>query len=348
MRLDDALATRKWNTVVLDESQAIKNAESQTAQAAYKLVAKTRFALTGTPVENRLEELWSQFHFIMPGFLGGKSHFQEVYSRAIESGEILASQALKNRIRPFVLRRLKRDVAPELPPLTEVVLRCPMPEEQREVYKAVHQAAKVALQGNSDLKTLQVLEHLLRLRQAACHPSLLPGEPASVSGKTDLLLHKINQIVEKGHKALIFSQWTGFLDLIAKEIDSNGHDYLRLDGGTRDREGAVKSFQSDDGPPLFLISLKAGGTGLNLTAADYVFIVDPWWNPAVESQATDRAHRIGQEKPVIAVRLISEDSVEERIMALQKAKKELAEAAIGGAEAFTGKLSREELLAVLD
>ena len=347
LRMDTKIQTRKWKTVVLDESQAIKNAESQTAQAAYELDAQQRFALTGTPVENRLEELWSQFHFVMPGFLGGKKHFQENYARPIELNNAVVAETLRHKIKPFVLRRLKSEVAPELPPLTELVLRCPMPEEQRAVYKAVHQAARVAIESDQEMKTLQVLEHLLRLRQAACHPRLLPGDRPDISGKLDLLVGKLAQVVAKGHKALVFSQWTGFLDLIENAAQEHNISTIRLDGTTRDRADVVSRFQSDDGPPVFLISLKAGGTGLNLTAADYVFLVDPWWNPAVESQATDRAHRIGQEKPVIAVRLITEDSVEERILALQAAKKELADAAVGGAESFTGKLSREDLLGVL-
>jgi SNF2 family DNA or RNA helicase len=163
----------------------------------------------------------------------------------------------------------------------------------------------------------------------------------------DLLVRKLKQVISEGHKALVFSQWTGFLDLIQAAVEAEDLGTVRLDGSTRDRAAAVDTFQADDGPPVFLISLKAGGTGLNLTAADYVFLVDPWWNPAVEAQATDRAHRIGQDKPVIAVRLISEDSVEERILALQAAKKELAEAAIGGADSFTGKLSRSDLMSVL-
>lgn len=347
MRLDDKIKNRKWKTVVLDESQAIKNAESQTAQAAYALQAKWRFALTGTPVENRLEELWSQFHFVMPGFLGGRKHFQETYARPMELGELVAGETLRRRIKPFVLRRMKKEVAPELPPLTELVLRCPMPDEQRDVYKAVHQAARVAIEADDGIKTLQVLEHLLRLRQAACHPQLLPGNRPNVSGKMDLLVRKLKQVIREGHKALVFSQWTGFLDLIQAAVEAEDLSTVRLDGSTRDRAAAVNTFQADDGPPIFLISLKAGGTGLNLTAADYVFLVDPWWNPAVEAQATDRAHRIGQDKPVIAVRLISEDTVEERILALQAAKKELAEAAIGGADSFTGKLSRSDLMSVL-
>ena len=346
MRLDETIRDRAWNTVVLDESQAIKNPESQTAQAAYKLQAKHRFALTGTPVENRLEELWSQFHFVMPGFLGGKKHFQESYAKPIELGDATAAEALRRRIKPFILRRLKSEVAPELPPLTQLVLRCPMPEEQRNIYKVVHQAAQVALDSNSEMQTLQVLEHLLRLRQAACHPGLLPGEHPPISGKMTLLSQKLQEVVEKGHKALVFSQWTGFLDLISEELQREEIGHLRLDGATRDRAKAVDDFQADDGPPVFLISLKAGGTGLNLTAADYVFLVDPWWNPAVEAQATDRAHRIGQDKPVIAIRMISEDSVEERIIALQNAKRELADAAIGGAESFAGKLTRDELMSM--
>lgn len=344
LRLDSVVRKTRWKTVVLDESQAIKNPESQTAQASYELKAQHRFALTGTPVENRLEELWSQFHFVMPGFLGGKKHFVETYAKPIEAGELTAAETLRRRIKPFILRRLKSEVAPELPPLTQLVMRCSMPDEQRDIYKVVHQAAQTALQSDTEIKTLQVLEHLLRLRQAACDPRLLPGEHPPVSGKTKLLLQKLGVVVEKGHKALVFSQWTGFLDIISEEMTQAGIDHLRLDGATKDRQGVVADFQSSTGPPVFLISLKAGGTGLNLTAADYVFIVDPWWNPAVEAQATDRAHRIGQTKPVIAIRMISEDTVEERIIALQNAKRDLAEAAIGGAEAFAGKLTRDELM----
>jgi superfamily II DNA or RNA helicase len=344
LRLDPKITETEWRTVVLDEAQAIKNPESQTAQAAFSLKAEHRFTLTGTPIENSLDELWSQLHFVMPGFLGGRTAFREEISRPMEQGDQKAAALLRSKISPFVLRRLKEDVAPELPSLTEMRVMCHLTETQRSIYDAVMSAAKMELKTEEGSRTMKVLEHLLRLRQAACHPRLLPGDRPDESGKLQVLIEKLHSVVAGDHKALVFSQWTGFLDLIQEELDRCGINYVRLDGTTRDRESVVEKFQSDDGPPVFLISIKAGGTGINLTAADYVFITDPWWNPAVEAQATDRAHRIGQQRPVVAIRMIAEGTVEERIASLQQAKKELAEAALGGEEAFTGRLSRKELM----
>ncbi|MCB9759669.1 MAG: DEAD/DEAH box helicase [Alphaproteobacteria bacterium] len=345
LRLDEALSAERWAAVVLDEAQAIKNPESQTAQAAFQLDTERRLSMTGTPVENRLDELWSQLHFLMPGFLGGRTSFRDRYGKPIALGDAGAAQALQRRVRPFVLRRRKQDVARDLPPRTDLVLPCTLPDRQREVYEAVRLAAReevAAMVGAG--RTLQVLELLLRLRQAACHPGLLPGrDPSEPSGKLDELLQRLDEIAAEGHRALVFSQWTSFLDLIQAGLDDAGLSWCRLDGSTRDRQAVVDRFQADDGPPVFLISLRAGGTGLTLTAADYVFHTDPWWNPAVEQQATDRAHRIGQDKPVFSVRLIAEDTVEERILALQESKRALAEAALGDA-AFLQGLSREDLL----
>ena len=219
----------------------------------------------------------------------------------------------------------------------------------RDRYDAVAQAARaevVKLVGGG--RTLEVLELLLRLRQAACHPALLPGQrPGLPSGKLDVLLDQLDEVVSEGHKALVFSQWTSFLDLIEAALRERQLRTCRLDGATRDRAAVVRTFQADDGPPIFLLSLKAGGTGLNLTAADYVFHADPWWNPAAEAQATDRAHRIGQDKPVFSMRLIASDTVEERILELQDKKRALAEAALGEGELVEG-LSRDELLALFD
>jgi superfamily II DNA or RNA helicase len=349
LRLDNVLQERDWNCVVLDESQAIKNPDSQTARAARGLKANHRFALTGTPVENRLEELQSQLDFLMPGFLGTRKGFQERFARPIEQGDKSAGEALRRRIRPFVLRRLKSEVARALPPRTEVVLRCELPPDQRAVYQTVQLAAREKARELVDgHRTLEALEHLLRLRQAACHPALLPGDRTEASGKMDLLMEKLIEVVSKGHRALVFSQWTSFLDLIEQELERRGQTALRLDGSTRDRQGLVDRFQADDGPPIFLISLKAGGTGLTLTRADYVFHTDPWWNPAVEDQATDRAHRIGQTRPVISVKLISADTVEERIVELQAAKRALAAVAIGDEQGLVERLGRAELLELLE
>jgi SNF2 family DNA or RNA helicase len=312
--------------------------------AARALDAEQRLALTGTPVENRLEELWSAFHFVSPGLLGGRREFRDRFGTPIESGDRRAQQALRRRIRPFVLRRLKSEVAKELPPRTDIVLRCTLSDEERGIYDSVRalaraDVARLLAQNNM----LQVLEVLLRMRQAACHPGLLPGKSAPSSAKLDRLVETLEEVLAEGHKSLVFSQWTSMLDLVEPALRARGIGYVRLDGATIDRAAVVARFSAADGPPVFLLSLKAGGTGLNLTAADYVFHLDPWWNPAVEDQATDRAHRIGQERPVVSCRLIAEDTVEERILALQERKRGIARAALDE-EALAKGITRDELL----
>lgn len=349
LRLDqEVLASRRWAAAVLDEAQAIKNPESQVAQAAFRLDAAFRLCLSGTPVENRLDELWSQFHFLNRGFLGGRRDFQTRYAQPIAEGVGEVAERLRQRLRPFVLRRRKQEVARELPPRTDLVLRVPLDPGERELYDALRASTLeevVARLGNSG-GVMAALEALLRLRQAACHPALLPGQEAERSSKVDLLLERLDQAVGDGHKALVFSQWTGLLDLVEPGLRAAGIDFLRLDGSTADRGGVVAAFQDEGGPPVLLASLKAGGTGLNLTAADHVFLLDPWWNPAAEDQAADRAHRIGQERPVFVHRLVAEGTVEERILALQEKKRAIAEAAIGDASA-AASLSREDLLELL-
>jgi superfamily II DNA or RNA helicase len=349
LRLDaKALAARSFGAVVLDEAQAIKNPDSQTARAAYALRAGFRLVLTGTPVENRLEELWSLMHFANRGLLGGRSDFAEQFGRPIAEGRAGAAAALRLRIRPFVLRRLKKDVAPELPPRTEGVLRVELTDGERAVYDAVRAATQkdilALLEGGKGV--MQALEALLRLRQAACHPALVPGQTAPTSSKIEALLEALETAVSEGHKALVFSQWTSLLDLIEPALARAELSFARLDGTTRDRGDVVARFQADDGPPVMLVSLKAGGSGLNLTAADHVFLCDPWWNPAVEAQAADRTHRIGQTRPVFVYRLVAAATVEERILALQDAKRALMDAALGDAEHAAG-LTREDLLALL-
>ena len=350
LRIDaDMLSGIKWGTAVLDEAQAIKNPTSQVAQAAFRLQADLRLTLTGTPVENRLEELWSQFHYVNPGLLGGRRDFQERYSKPIAVGEPGAAARLRARIKPFVLRRMKEEVAPELPPRTDMVLHCRLSRDERLVYDTVRAASRdrVVQELGGGGSVLAALEALLRLRQAACHSSLVPGQHAEESSKIKLLVESLEQAVAEGHKSLVFSQWTSLLDLVEPALHAAGIPFVRLDGSTRNRGDIVEHFQSDEGPPVFLISLKAGGTGLNLTAADHVFLLDPWWNPAVEEQAADRAHRIGQDKPVFVYRLVAEETVEERILELQERKRALADAALGEADR-AASITREELLELLE
>ena len=359
LRLDaQALSARTWNAVVLDEAQAIKNPDSQTARAAYALPASFRLALTGTPVENRLEELWSLMHFTNRGLLGGRSDFADRYARPIAEGRDGAAAALRQRVRPFLLRRLKQDVAPELPPRTDAVLRVELGDSERAVYDAVRAATRkdvLALLGGDDGDgkakgrgggMIAALEALLRLRQAACHPSLVPGQSAPTSSKLEALLDALSTAVAEDHKALVFSQWTSLLDLIEPALARAELPFVRLDGSTRDRGDVVSRFQDPAGPPVMLVSLKAGGSGLNLTAADHVFLCDPWWNPAVEAQAADRTHRIGQTRPVFVYRLVAAGTVEERILALQDSKRALMDAALGDGAAAAG-LTKEDLLALL-
>jgi superfamily II DNA or RNA helicase len=343
------LTARHWDVVVLDEAQAIKNADSQTARAAFQLPGTFRVALSGTPVENRLEELWSVMNFTNPGLLGKKSTFSEQYVAPIAVGDAGAGERLRARIRPFVLRRMKRDVVPELPPRTDAVLHVELDAAERGVYDAVRAATRQEVTerlGHGD-SVLAALEALLRLRQASCHSGLVPGQNAERSSKIDRLLETLEETVADGHKALVFSQWTGLLDRVEPHLAAAGIPFTRLDGSTRDRALVVRGFQEAGGPPVMLVSLKAGGTGLNLTAADHVFLLDPWWNPAVEDQAADRAHRIGQERPVIVYRMVAKDTVEERILALQTKKRALSDVALGEANQAVA-ITRDELMALLE
>jgi superfamily II DNA or RNA helicase len=349
----DVLASVTWDTIILDESQTIKNPDSQVARAAYQLKGRWRLTLSGTPIENRLDELWSQLHFTNPGLLGGRTDFGDRWAEPISLGNAAAAARLRERIRPFVLRRMKSEVARDLPPRTDAIMYVELDEAERTTYDAIRAATQseivALLQAGGGV--MAALEALLRLRQAACHPALLPmavrgGAAPQQSSKTERLLEALEDAVADGHRALVFSQWTSLLDLIEPHLTAAGIAFTRLDGTTVDRAGVVAEFQADDGPPVILLSLKAGGTGLNLTAADHVFLIDPWWNPAVEDQAADRAHRIGQDKPVMVYRMVARDTVEERILELQERKRALADAALadaGGAAAIT----RDDLLALL-
>jgi superfamily II DNA or RNA helicase len=350
LRIDiEKLRETTFKVAILDEAQAIKNPESQVARAAFRLNATFRLTLTGTPVENRLEELWSQLHFTNRGLLGGRRDFRERYEKPISVGEPGVAAHLRHRIKPFVLRRMKEQVAPELPKRTDMVLHCTLDAKERDTYEAIRLSTRemVAEQLGQGGNVLAALEALLRLRQAACHRGLVPGNTdATGSSKVNLLVQTLDAAVSEGHKALVFSQWTSMLDRVEPALKVAGIPYVRLDGSTRNRGAVVERFQDPSGPPVFLISLKAGGTGLNLTAADHVFLLDPWWNPAVEEQAADRAHRIGQDKPVFVYRLVTTDTVEERILELQDRKRALADAALGEASQ-AGGITRDELLNLL-
>ncbi len=348
LRMDiDLLGQTTWDTIVLDESQTIKNPDSQVARAAYRLGGAFKVTLSGTPVENSLEDLWSQMHFLNPGLLGARAEFEREFGAKIRAGDGSAAQALRGRVAPFMMRRLKKDVAVELPPKTEVVLECELDGEERIIYESVLAASRGDvlrhLADGSNL--LSVLEVLLRLRQACCHVGLLPGHTAAISSKVRLLLESLEHSIEQGHRALVFSQWTSLLDLVEPALDERRISFGRIDGSTLDREGVVRDFQRPDGPSVLLLSLKAGGVGLNLTAADHVYILDPWWNPAVEDQAADRAYRIGQANPVLVHRLVARDTVEERVVALQAHKRELLRATVG--EGQVAGLTKEDILSLL-
>lgn len=335
--------------VILDESQAIKNPAAQTSKSARVLKSRHRLALTGTPVENSTIELWSQFAFLNPGLLGSLDYFRNEFVNPIEKkGNEAAAEFLRKMVYPFILRRTKDQVAPELPPRSERILYSDMEPAQRKLYNRTRDTYRSMLLGmleNEGLHNtrMKILEGLLRLRQISNHPSLVDEKFRGSSGKFELLLETLQTLQAEGHKALVFSQFVQMLKLVRRELDKRKVPYLYLDGQTRNRQERVDSFQSDPKIPFFLISLKAGGQGLNLTAADYVIHIDPWWNPAVEMQATDRSHRIGQDKPVFVYKLIARNSVEEKILQLQTQKKELVDQLVTTESGFFKNLSEQDV-----
>ena len=336
----------EFNCVILDESQAIKNEAAQITKATRLLRARRRLAMSGTPIENHLGELWSLMEFLNPGLLGRSSGFQKAMT---DNPDLTQREWLARALRPFILRRTKGQVAKDLPDRQEDTLYCELAPAQRKQYDEIRDHYRRSLLGAVDKKGLnktkiQVLEALLRLRQAACHPALIDTKyQAKDCAKFEALLPRLQELIEEGHKVLVFSQFTGLLALLRGELDTLGLRYEYLDGKTRDRQARVDRFQNTPELPLFLISLKAGGLGLNLTAADYVFLLDPWWNPAVEAQAIDRAHRIGQVRRVLAYRLIAKDTVEEKVLMLQQQKKELADAILNEDNALIRRMTREDL-----
>ena len=339
----------RFHYAVLDESQAIKNPLSQTAKAARLLNAEHRLVMTGTPVENNAFELWSQFAFVNPGLLGGMEYFKQEFAAPIEKkGDEAAAEFLRKMVYPFILRRTKDQVAKELPPRTEKILYCDMEPAQRRFYNKTRDQYRAMLLGiveeqGMNQARMKILEGLLRLRQISNHPKLVNPKFRGGSAKMELLLQELRMLQEGGHKALVFSQFVQMLKLVRQELDRQKVPYVYLDGRTRKRQERVDEFQTNPDLPFFLISLKAGGVGLNLTAADYVIHIDPWWNPAVEMQATDRTHRIGQDKPVFVYKLITRDSVEEKILQLQERKRALVSQLISTESSFFKSLSAEDI-----
>ncbi len=335
----------QFDYAILDEAQAIKNPSAQASKAVRLIRSDHRLAMTGTPIENHLGDLWSLFDFLNPGMLGSStaSGFLQPFE---EDNQRIAR--LSNALRPFILRRTKEQVLKELPEKTEQTLYCTLSPKQEKLYRELRDhyrkslTAKVKEVGIKR-STIHVLEALLRLRQAACDPRLVDPKQSVVGAKIDLLMEQLRGVIAEGHKVLIFSQFTSLLSLVKQAIDIQGWGYEYLDGKTTKRAEHVKNFQENSKCPIFLISLKAGGLGLNLTAADYVYILDPWWNPAVEAQAIDRAHRIGQQKPVIAYRMIARDTVEDKIVQLQQSKRQLADAIITADQSLLQQLSLDDL-----
>lgn len=345
-----------FETVILDEAQHIKNRKSQNARAVKSLKAQGRFVLTGTPLENSVLDLWSIFDFVMPQYLGSERDFKERYEIPIAKvGDSGASARLARRLRPFVLRRKKIDVASDLPEKIEQVAYCELAEAQKTLYADVLQASqkKVAAtvkSAGANAGRLTLLNALLRLRQICCDPGLLPVDDAQKihSAKRELFLELLEEALEGGHRILVFSQFVQMLRILEEELQTREIDYLYLDGSTKNRDAIVQNFQKDAHHKVFLISLKAGGVGLNLTGADTVIHYDPWWNPAVEDQATDRAHRIGQTEVVTSYKLIAKGTVEEKILKLQEKKRDLIRATLGDESRFTSSLSLEELRELLE
>lgn len=347
VRMDiDIFSPVTWDLVILDEAQAVKNPAAKISRSIRRLHSSNRIALTGTPIENRPLDLWSLFDFLMPGFLGDKVSFQEIYEQqdreALDTLGILTS--------PFILRRMKKQVCSELPVKTEVTMLCDFNESQKAVYDDILTTGKHQVSRQvEEAQSMQALTVLLRLRQAACHPSLVPGEEAyhGSSGKFEMVWETAQEILGNGYKILVFSQFVAHLELVRHMFEQHGVEHHVLYGSTRQRHKVVDRFQQSPNPCVFFISLKTGGVGLNLTEAGYVFLLDPWWNPAIENQAIDRSHRIGQENPVTVYRFITRNSVEENVNQLKEKKKLLEKAILNQSEFENIPFSKNELLELI-
>lgn len=350
----DELKNFYFNYIILDESQNIKNPASKSFKAVRSLKSKHKLILSGTPVENSVSDLWSQLTFLNPGLLGTQAFFYEEYVQAIEKKkDEEKARKLQSIIKPFVLRRTKEQVAAELPPKTEQVIYCDMSEDQAAYYEKTKSAYRNDLLQSMDdgtfaQKQVQLLQGLTALRQLANHPVMIDGEYISDSGKFENVIHTLDNVLKGGHKVLVFSQFVKHLDIFKKHFEAEHIAFAYLDGSTRNRGEIVSEFQQNTELKVFLISIKAGGVGLNLTQADYVFILDPWWNPAVEQQAIDRTHRIGQDKKVFIYKFIAKDTVEEKILALQNRKKSLANSLITTEESFFKSLSKDDIRDILN
>ena len=341
----DILHSYTFEYIVLDESQNIKNNDSLTFRSVIQLQGKHRIALTGTPIENSLKDLWAQFRFLQPDLLGEESAFHKQFIIPIRQGNVRMEKRLQQIIAPFILRRSKSEVAPELPPLTEETIYCAMSEKQSESYEQEKNSLRNILlqqpENRDRYHMFSILNGILRLRQLACHPQLIFPDFDGISGKTEQIIDTFDTLRSEGHKVLIFSSFVRHLEILAEVFRQRGWKYALLTGSTNNRPSEIAHFTEQKDVQAFLISLKAGGVGLNLTQADYVFIIDPWWNPAAESQAIARAHRIGQDKQVIAYRFITQNSIEEKILQLQEDKRRLAETFITDSEALPA-LSNEQ------
>lgn len=343
----ECLALREWATLVYDEAHTLKNSATKMFRAALELKSAARVLLTGTPLQNHLSEIWNLFELADPGLLGPRSDFAERFVLPVEKhGDREVQRRLKRLISPFILRRTKAEVLEELPEKTEITVRVDLSDDERALYESIREQAARDLE-NGRINAIEALSALTKLRQAACNPALIDPAIRFASSKTAAFIELVDELVDGGHRALVFSQFTSHLALIEKALKKRGIAYLYLDGSTASaqRQKLVDEFQKGDAP-LFLISLKAGGTGLNLTAADYVIHLDPWWNPAVEDQASDRSYRIGQDNPVTIYRLIAKDTIEERIVALHASKKSLADALLEGSD-VSSRLSKEQILELL-
>jgi SNF2 family DNA or RNA helicase len=348
----EKLAEHEFHLLILDESHYIKNTRSKAAQSAGMLRARHRLCLSGTPLENHLGELWSQFHFLLPDLLGDEKSFNAQFRYPIErAGDKQRGALLSRRLQPFLLRRTKDNVAKELPSKTEMVRKVELTGAQRDLYETVRLAMDQKVRDEIGKKgvarsQIVILEALLKLRQVCCDPRLVKSLPARKNGagsaKLIDLMQMVEDLLDEGRKILIFSQFTSMLKLIEEELTQRAITYALLTGETRDRAAQVAAFQQG-AVPIFLISLKAGGVGLNLTAADTVIHYDPWWNPAAENQATDRAWRIGQDKPVFVYKLIAKGTLEEKIQLLQQKKANLAHSILAEGEAHGMALTQEDL-----
>jgi len=349
----DMLTRINFFYVVLDESQHIKNPASHIYRAVMRLRADHRLVLTGTPVENSLTDLWTQLNFVNPGLLGSLAFFKREFARPIEKNfEEEKEKRLRKIIQPFIMRRTKEAVVRELPPVTEQVIHCDMSDEQAAIYEREKSAVRNSILENIESVGIEksaiiVLQGLMRLRQLANHPVLTNDTYSGGSGKYDTIIHNIESVVAEGHKILVFSSFVKHLELFPDWLNANSIGFAMLTGSTRNRESVIESFRRNESIRVFLISLKAGGVGLNLTEADYVFILDPWWNPASEIQALSRAHRIGQEKRVFVHRYISGNTIEEKIQRLQEKKTRLADTFVNTNNPL-GDLDVKEMLEILN